>query len=161
MYHRFRKFNIISRNFFHNIRPKYSVFINGIIPILTVFLFTTITIIKLRITAKRRNRKQSSDSVGRQNRRDFEIVRQMIVVCSIFVTCAVITSLFVNAMLSNRRVTMKQEMTYNIYQSVVFVCQSIINSANFYMYIVFGQKFRNTLTDLLRMKFKIVADLFR
>ena len=151
---RFVKFDVISRNFFNNIRPTISLFINGIIPISTVGLFTTVTIVKLRLTANRRSEKQKSESVDRQNRRDMEVVRQMIVVCSIFVFSSLINAACVEAMMSNPRLTMEQEKNYNIYQGVMFVLQAVINSANFYMYVIFGQKFRTTLLELVQKKMK-------
>ena len=149
---RAREFGIVSRHFYLEVRPKYSTIVHGVIPISSVFLFTTLTILKLRLTRNRKNQNQSAESAGRQSRRDLEITRQMIVVCSIFVTFSLIFSICANIMLGMDRNTVEKEKSYNLYRAIMYLCQAVINSANFYMYVLFGQKFRASVMNLLRRK---------
>ena len=148
-----REFGIISPHFYYNIRPQFGTIVHGIIPISSVFLFTLVTIVKLRLTRyKQAKQSQNSEALVRQSRRDMEITRQMIVVCSIFVAFSLTFAICARFVLTAERTTFEKERFFNVNLAILFLCQSVINSANFYMYVIFGQKFRSSFIGLLGMK---------
>ena len=76
-------FSVITRDQFFDVHPTMVLVFRGIIPIITVFTCTFLTIYKLRDVASKKKNNQSS-VVPKQSRADNEITRQIIVVCLIF-----------------------------------------------------------------------------
>ncbi|XP_063714797.1 FMRFamide receptor-like isoform X2 [Symsagittifera roscoffensis] len=141
-------FDFVSEEFFRGLRNQIGSFINGIIPITSVFLFTTITLIKMKILDRKRaaNRSQTTSPAGR---RDQEITRQMIVVCIIFTTFGFVFAVCIRVLLGLGKVmSYKDEMRIQILLSIVRLCQAVMNSVNFYLYLLFGQKFRKNFFEL-------------
>ena len=140
-------FSIISREFFFETRTQIGNFLSGIIPVALVFIFTTITILKL----KRQGNKHIANGRGNLNsQRDREITRQMIVVGISF---AVFCSGFTICIFIKQRIVVQtafDEAMRVLLESIQYNFMALANSSNFYIYMVFGKKFRACFCNLLR-----------
>ena len=138
-------FELISAEFFFGTRNVIGWFVSGLIPIASVFLFTSITIGKIQQMKRKR-----LTSTTQSSRRDREMTRQMIIVCSLFTTFGVIFTIFVRYLLNMDTVkSYKDEVIIHFFLSMVRICQAVQNSANFYVYLIFGSKFRANFIDLI------------
>ena len=138
-------FNIVSADFWFGFRNLIALVLSGIIPIGGVFIFTTTTIVKLQ--QKKRKRSTWTTQVSRQ---DLEMTRQMIVVCSLFTIFGIIFGLSVRGALAIPELrTHRDGVRAKFFATIVRLCQAVLNSANFYVYLIFGRKFRTDFIDLV------------
>ena len=140
-----RNYNIVSNYFFMEIHGEINSFANALVPILFVFIFTGMTIFKIRQMGKKHDRNGSSRN--NQNKRDSEITRQMIVVCLLFGFLSSIVVFGVRELYNNER-TAYGYMRLNLFERVISISLALINSGNFYAYIIFGDKFRANFVSL-------------
>ena len=147
-------FQVISAEFWGKIYPLITSFINGFCPVLFVFLFTIGTILKLRNQGRKREKtRRNSRTIS--SRRDSEMTRQMIVVCIMFGTlCLIVTICMQNIYVIQPTKAYDQAVVYFIFAIVMFA-NCLINSANFYIYLIYGKKFR---ADFIGLFYKRSAE---
>ena len=139
-------FSVFSEKFFKDIHPQIYSLLNAVLPVLLVFTFTGITIFKVRQAGKRCSKKQR---VMKHSRRENEITRQMIVVSLLFGFLCLTTSICALILYQIDVENPLQLAISQIILAFLFLCIVIINSANFYMYVLFGRKFRADFFALL------------
>ena len=142
------KFDVITREFFFDIRVQIGNFINGIIPIGGVILFTVITIVKLRFTGLKRSGNVNKPATG--GKRDAEITRQMIVVSILFAALCLGFTLCVQAKGRIEVETMADERNSALLNAFQSNFLALTNSVNFFVYLLLGQKFRRDFLYLIR-----------
>ncbi|XP_075248292.1 uncharacterized protein LOC142341257 [Convolutriloba macropyga] len=132
-------FDIVAADYIIIAYPLINFVINGVFPVFFVFMFTFGTIIKLRIQSKKRDSTRVHSLAGR---RDSEMTRQMIVVCFAFgILCLVVTTC-VQIMYTIYPEDAYDHASMYFLFAITMCSNSLINSANFYVYIIFGRKFR-------------------
>ena len=144
-----REFGLISPRYFLRLRPLIDSILNGLIPVTLVLILTTITIVKLQLNARKKRRKVSST---KNRNHENEITRQMIVVCLFFGVLCLLHSVLTLAIFNNPMVTIKQQATGFMMFAIVLNTNCLINSANFYIYILFGNNFRSNFMALFVSK---------
>ena len=135
------EFGIVSREFFFETRTRIGTFVSGIIPIGCVFVFTAITIVKIRQQSRKLTNGRRGNSA---TRRDREVTRQMIVVSILF---AIFCSGFTSCIVLKQRIQVKtaeNEANRSLLEAIQFTFMALTNSANFYVYMIFGKKFRGS-----------------
>ena len=150
-------FGVISSEFFFGTRNKIGWFVNGVMPLASVFLFTAVTVGKIQHMKRKR-----SASMTQSSRRDREMTRQMIIVCSLFVSFGVIFAFCVRAALNFSKIkSYEDEMKLQLFKSIIRSCQAVQNSANFYVYLIFGNKFRANFIELITGRKRTSKKLIR
>ena len=134
------KFEIISRHFFFEIRPNIGFILAGIMPIVFVIFLLSVTILKIRFNARKRNEGKNKQSP--HSRRDLELTRQMIVVAIVFTVLTSINAAIYIRNFSTDAQTAEENATTALLDSILSIDLALINSANFYLYLIFGKKFR-------------------
>ena len=152
-------YEIVSEKFYTAIQPEITIVVNGFLPVAVVLTSTSLTIMKIRMRGSKRrgsdlaaNNKNQTTSAGRKCKINSEMIRQMIVVCLVFgvfnlAATSLIRFLFDSDIQSNR-----DQGIFMVVEAVVTLCISVINSGNFYLYIIFGKKFRNDFIALFSVK---------
>ena len=144
-------FDIISREIVQ-LEPRIAFVSVGLLPIgiVTVLLFVTVT--KIQNNARNRRKMSSgarSEQSRNQGRRDMEITRQMIVVTALF-DLLLLSSTLIYLRRSYMDIqNFRDQAVINIFKRVAKINFALINSANFYLYIIFGQKFRADFRQLI------------
>ena len=141
-------FQVVSYEFFYGTRNVIGWFVSGVVPITSVFLSTAITIGKIQFMKRKR-----SDSMTQASRRDREMTRQMIIVCSLFVSFGVLFAFCVRVALNIPKVKgYEDEKVLQLFLALIRNCLAVQNSANFYAYLIFGNKFRANFVELITGK---------
>ena len=140
-------FSYVSHEYFVNFQPEVSTILHGFVPVFLVFLFTVLTVVKLMSRSAEISRNNNRSGVSRKER---EMTKQMIVVCIIFTIFALIGTGSIRFMFETSVATLRDEALFNVASGVVTVCFALVNSVNFYLYLLFGQKFRSDFTALIR-----------
>ena len=143
-------FSIIGTVFFYEIRPYTSSALVAFIPFVLSAIITTLTVLKIKMMARKRsatqNRDQSKAPV--QSRRDSEITQQMIVVCALFCMLSIVNTTLTQVVFSIDIKTAREQMIVTLLDRIMSNSIAMINSANFYVYILFGKKFRANFVSL-------------
>ena len=139
-------FEIVSSQFYLEMQPVLNIFLNGVIPVFLVFVFTFATIVKLRIRDRRRGIRVRDGSMSA--RREREMTRQMIVVSILFGTLCLVVTICVQVMYEINPKTSYELAITNFFYSIMMCSNSVINSANFFLYLIFGKKFRADFVKL-------------
>ncbi|XP_075263965.1 uncharacterized protein LOC142355792, partial [Convolutriloba macropyga] len=142
-------FEIVTPFFLYDVRPYITFTFGGVVPIIGSFLVTGITVLKLRQNAKNRAQEQSSKTrPPQQSRRDAEITRQMLVVCFLFGCLALFNSAIVRINFSVDVKTLRDEAMVRVRDRFLSCSLALMNSANFFIYLIFGKKFRADFLNL-------------
>ncbi|XP_075254143.1 uncharacterized protein LOC142345733 [Convolutriloba macropyga] len=123
----------------------------GIVPTVLVFTFTAITIYKIRgQKGAAKKRSNTTDKRGNgQTRRENEMTRQMVVVSLLFgFLCLAYTACTVTR-LNMDKSNPKQDALRVVMISLGVLFTSLTHTVNFFAYIIFGKKFRNTFLSIL------------
>ena len=139
-------FEIVSADFYLNKQPVINILLNGALPVLLVFVFTMSTIVKLRIRDQRRRVGARDGSLSA--RREREMTRQMIVVCVLFGTLCLIVTICVQIIYKINPKTSFEHAISNFVLSILMCSNIGINSSNFFLYVIFGKKFRDNFFSL-------------
>ncbi|XP_075247700.1 uncharacterized protein LOC142340843 [Convolutriloba macropyga] len=142
-------FDILTNQFFTVIYPNVNFFINGVIPVLFVFIFTFATIVKLRIQSKKRKNVRGNSMAGR---RDSEMTRQMIVVCFLFGALCLVVTVCVQIVYEIFPRNAYDQAVLYFFFAVIMFCNCLINSVNFFIYMIYGKKFRANFIELFRSR---------
>ena len=116
---------------------------------------TTITIFRLKLSSRKRSANQNGEQANQSgarkqvDRRDAEIIRQMIMVCICFSILCVINSIVIVSGYRIEVKTARDEAMTTILDRILSNSLATINSANFYIYLIFGKKFRSDFLRLL------------
>ena len=145
-------FSIIGTFFFYEIRPYSGSMIAGFIPLFLSAVITIFTVIKIKIASAKRSAAQNRDQL--KTRRDSEITRQMIVVCSLFCFLCAINTTIVRVNYSIDVNTAREQMIASLLDRMLSNSVAAINSANFYIYVIFGRKFRSNFVSLFTRDIK-------
>ena len=140
-------FDIVSLKFWTETRVRISDYITGVIPIGLVFLFTLITILKIRMLGKR-NASGRDQSIG--SRRDAEITRQMVVVGIVFATFCVGFSVVIRLKNQISGPSLRGKRDVALLSALQNIFLALTNSVNFLVYIIFGDKFRKDFLALMQ-----------
>ena len=147
-------FDIVSREIVE-MEPRIAFFSAGLLPIAIVTVLLVITIAKIQINAHRRQKLTSGSKTEQSrnpDRRGMEITRQMIVVTTLFDLLLLSSTLiYLRRNYMDLR-NLQDQALMNILKRVAKINTALINSANFYLYIIFGQKFRSDFLKLFSSK---------
>ena len=140
--------SIISQAYFFDIQSKLNFVFGGVIPTFTVIARLVLTLTKLRVNREKRANNETCNRNIR--RRDMEMTRQMIVVASLFSFLTILSSaLHVNKSGINVQ-TPWEDIKVRVLDSLISILVAITNSANFYLYLLFGTKFRKNFIGLFK-----------
>ena len=146
------KFDILSRYLYFELRTPIIILFGAGLPTATVVICALVTLIKIRLDQRKRS-DQSGTSKQRNSPRarlDAEITRQMIVVCFLFGVIMVTSSAIIRVNHGSEPKTAGDEAKYTLLDRINSVLTSMINAANFYLYLIFGKKFRNDFKRLFQ-----------
>ncbi|XP_075248342.1 uncharacterized protein LOC142341304 [Convolutriloba macropyga] len=145
----------VNRKFFFEIRPHLNAAIGAYVPLSCSSITTTITIFRLKLSSRKRSANQNGEQANQSgarkqvDRRDAEIIRQMIMVCICFSILCVINSIVIVSGYRIEVKTARDEAMTTILDRILSNSLATINSANFYIYLIFGKKFRSDFLRLL------------
>ncbi len=141
-------YSAMSATAFDIYNEEFGVVTNGIIPISVVFLTTGLSVYKLGTFSSKHD---SATKV--MGKRDAEITKQMIAVSIIFfILCSGWTAFTYMKHNLSRDNYLLLLANYLLLNALKDLFQALNNSLNFYLYIFFGQKFRQDFFKLVGLK---------
>ena len=150
-----QKFDRISYDLFATVILPVIFLLSGVVPGVSVITLTTITVVRVRISARRRRSAQSVDTnsgqVPHSALRNREMTRLMVamgVAFSSLCFCNII-SIVVLILSGSSESGISHQSANRILTDILY---TMTNSVNFYIYIVFGRKFRAHTLALLGLK---------
>ena len=142
-------FDYVSFDYYMIVQPKVTSFVNGLLLVGLVLIFTTLTAWKVKSQSSKRRKMGQNNETNRRNHVEIEMVRQMIVVCSVFGClnmCITISALMLYHLDAE---TSRDRAIFTMVEAGLSLCVAIITSGNFYFYLFFGKKFRHDFYALL------------
>ncbi|XP_075241859.1 mu-type opioid receptor-like [Convolutriloba macropyga] len=147
-------FSIVSEHYINEIRSDLQLYSAGIAPIIILFILLVLTIGKMRYNESQKRKKNSvsaaEQQIKLQNRRNAEITRQMITV-TLLMECALITTTTIYVIRTYMTVeSLEDEATFAVFKGLLAICLQLVNSGNFYLYVIFGKRFRTNFFQLIK-----------
>ena len=147
-------FEKISADTYFRVVLPMTITVNSILPLLVIIFCTIATIKILQVNSrKRENHAQNGGaSTSARDRLDTEITRQMIAVCGLFCVLSVAATIVYKLNYDSQIKTAYELAVFNFLDRVNSMLTSMINASNFYLYLLFGKKFRADFKSLFCCK---------